>query len=78
MTTRKKKKPTACPSTAARNTPTLNDINANHHYDPNVHHVSPSSSLPLVDDERPNGIRPLKIQRPTPLIDVVAARDKSK
>ncbi|GJY19831.1 SCAR2-like protein [Tanacetum coccineum] len=41
--------------------------------------IRPSSSLPLVDDERPNGIRPLKIQQPgTPLIDVVAAHDKSK
>ncbi|GJZ32983.1 hypothetical protein Tco_0578419 [Tanacetum coccineum] len=41
--------------------------------------TEPSSSLPLVDDERPNGIRPLKIQRPgTPLIDAVAAHDKSK
>nr|GEV99456.1 protein SCAR4-like [Tanacetum cinerariifolium] len=41
--------------------------------------IRPSSSLPLVDDERPNGIRPMKIQRPrTPLIDAVAAHDKSK
>ncbi|PWA86462.1 hypothetical protein CTI12_AA140520 [Artemisia annua] len=40
---------------------------------------SSTSSLPLVDDERPNGIRPMKIQRPrTPLIDAVAAHDKSK
>nr|GEX34747.1 protein SCAR2-like [Tanacetum cinerariifolium] len=39
----------------------------------------PSSSLSLVDDERPNIIQPLKIQRHlTPLIDVVAAHDKSK
>ncbi|KAI3507314.1 hypothetical protein L1887_22259 [Cichorium endivia] len=31
------------------------------------------------DDERPNGIRPMKVQRPrTPLIDAVAAHDKSK
>nr|GEX33880.1 2-oxoglutarate dehydrogenase, mitochondrial-like [Tanacetum cinerariifolium] len=41
--------------------------------------IRPSSSLPLVDNERPNGIRPMKIQRPgTPLIDVVAAHNKSK
>ncbi|GJW66742.1 hypothetical protein Tco_0121166 [Tanacetum coccineum] len=40
--------------------------------------IRPSSSLPVVDDERPNGIRPIKIQQPrTPFIDAVAAHDKS-
>ncbi|KAJ9545091.1 hypothetical protein OSB04_024798 [Centaurea solstitialis] len=40
---------------------------------------SSGSSLPPGDDERPNGIRPMKVQRSrTPLIDAVAAHDKSK
>ncbi|KAI3677696.1 hypothetical protein L6452_36962 [Arctium lappa] len=40
---------------------------------------SSGSSLPPVDDGRPNGIRPMKVQRSrTPLIDAVAAHDKSK
>lgn len=40
---------------------------------------SSGSSLPPIDDERPNGIRPMKVQRSrTPLIDAVAAHDKSK
>ncbi|XP_021968809.1 protein SCAR2-like [Helianthus annuus] len=38
-----------------------------------------TSSLPSGDGEMPNGIRPMKIQRPrTPLIDAVAAHDKNK
>ncbi|KAL4557811.1 hypothetical protein LXL04_036003 [Taraxacum kok-saghyz] len=37
------------------------------------------SLIPEADEERPNGIRPMKIQRPrTPLIDAVASHDKSK
>ncbi|KVH94896.1 hypothetical protein Ccrd_003044 [Cynara cardunculus var. scolymus] len=40
---------------------------------------STGSSLPPADDGRPNGIRPMKVQRSrTPLIDAVAAHDKSK
>lgn len=40
---------------------------------------SSGSSLPPIDGERPNGIRPMKVQRSrTPLIDAVAAHDKSK
>ncbi|KAJ0521513.1 putative RNA helicase [Helianthus annuus] len=38
-----------------------------------------TSSLPSGDGEMPNGIRPMKIQRPcTPLIDAVAAHDENK
>nr|XP_043635685.1 protein SCAR2-like [Erigeron canadensis] len=46
--------------------------------------IRPSSTsslppLPPGDDKMPNGIRPMKVQRPrTPLIDAVAAHDKSK
>ncbi|XP_071738444.1 protein SCAR2-like [Rutidosis leptorrhynchoides] len=39
---------------------------------------SSTSSLPLINEEGPNGIRPMKIQRVrTPLISAVAAHDKS-
>ncbi|XP_071716101.1 protein SCAR2-like [Rutidosis leptorrhynchoides] len=39
---------------------------------------SSTSSLPPINEEGPNGIRPMKILRPrTPLIDAVAAHDKS-
>lgn len=40
---------------------------------------SSTSAPPSADDEKPNGNRPLKLPRPrTPLIDAVAAHDKSK
>ncbi|KAI3805795.1 hypothetical protein L1987_21681 [Smallanthus sonchifolius] len=47
--------------------------------EPEIIRLPSTSSLPSGDNEMPNGIRPMKIQRPrTPLIDAVAAHDKNK
>ncbi|KAK1412445.1 hypothetical protein QVD17_33706 [Tagetes erecta] len=47
--------------------------------EPEIIRLSSTSSLPSGDNEMPNGIRPMKIQRPrTPLIDAVATHDKNK
>ncbi|KAJ0699522.1 putative SCAR/WAVE family protein [Helianthus annuus] len=47
--------------------------------EPEIIRLPSTSSLPSGDGEMPNGIRPMKIQRPrTPLIDAVAAHDKNK